>query len=151
MPSVWRGNISIGTHWHLQSHRVPTEPEKFSWFPNLLCHVLCTSCFINPRSFFRRNCSICGCIFGVFMGGCEFRVILCQHLRTLSLNPFYKVKNYCNSWVWYYCLESPWNSPKMPIYNPEMYLYSYLFEWLSFWLVYIWQLLPWNQIAKWMC
>lgn len=93
-------------HWYSLAPPIPQSSHR-AWKvlmipqPSLcslsLFHVLCTSCSINPQSFFRRNCSICGCIFGVFMGGCEFRVILCQHLRTLSLNPFYKLKNHCNS------------------------------------------------------
>ena len=33
------------------------------------------------RFFFRGNCSVCSCRFGVSIGGGEFRILLCCHLE----------------------------------------------------------------------
>lgn len=49
---------------------------QFSWSPRVRLsypslygpsRLLCKSCLVSPQLFFRRYCSICGCVFGVYV------------------------------------------------------------------------------------
>ena len=68
--------------WRLRD-RVPIDIISLSLLPISMCFLylaLCKSCSISPQLFFRSNCSLHRCRFGVSLGGDEFNTFLHCHL-----------------------------------------------------------------------
>lgn len=63
--------------------RVPMDIISLSLLPISMCFLylfLCKSCSISPQLFFRNNCSLHRCRFGISLGGDVFNTFLHCHL-----------------------------------------------------------------------
>ena len=76
----WYPSLLPVIMWNCYSE-LPLPPPLLLFSVRCLSCLLCIWCSISPQFFFRRNCALHMCIFGVSMKGGEFRVFLCHQLN----------------------------------------------------------------------